>query len=232
MVGKLETVVASIILEHISKIIIDPKTTIQFMWPFQDLWSDSDQRGLYKSTDGGNTFSKILYIDNKVGCADIAVDPTNTNIVYATVWEFRRTPYSFNSGGKTQVSIKVWMAVRPGKINEWSSCQTYRTCSIIPAPSEPNHLLAIIGSKRRRDFISPMTVENHGKKQSVTFNVISRPFYFSTLVIDPKDSKRVLSPGPIHLVTVMMVDTVLQMVVPPVVAVSFGLHPDMPCFMD
>ena len=55
--------------------------------------------GIYKSTDAGKTWDNILYINEKAGCADVAVDPTNTNIVYATTWEFRRLPYSFNSGG-------------------------------------------------------------------------------------------------------------------------------------
>jgi hypothetical protein len=87
--------------EHISKVIIDPKNsnTIYVAAP-GPLWSDSPHRGLYKSMDGGKTWDKILYIDMKTGCADFAIDPNNPAIIYATTWEFRRTPYSFNSGGK------------------------------------------------------------------------------------------------------------------------------------
>lgn len=87
--------------EHISKIIIDPKNsnTIYVACP-GPLWSDSKNRGLYKSVDGGKFFEKILYINEKTGVADIAVDPVNSSIVYATTWEFRRMPYAFNSGGK------------------------------------------------------------------------------------------------------------------------------------
>src|SRR5579871_4320594 len=67
--------------EHIAKIIIDPKNpkNIYVAAP-GPLWSDSKHRGLYKSTDGGQTWSKILYVNEKTGCADVAVDPTNPNI--------------------------------------------------------------------------------------------------------------------------------------------------------
>lgn len=182
--------------EHISKIIIDPKNsnTIYVAVP-GPLWSDSDQRGLYKSTDGGNTFSKILYIDNKVGCADIAVDPTNTNIVYATVWEFRRTPYSFNSGGKNSGIYKSMDGGKTWKeLTNGLPAKPIGRAALTLAPSEPNHLLAIIEAETTGLYISNDSGESW-KKQSVTFNVISRPFYFSTLVIDPKDSKRVYRPA-------------------------------------
>src|SRR6267154_2723906 len=86
--------------EHISKIAIDPKNpgTIYVAAP-GPLWSDGTERGLYKSIDGGQTWKKILYINEKAGCADVAIDPSNPDIIYASTWEFRRLPYSFNSGG-------------------------------------------------------------------------------------------------------------------------------------
>lgn len=102
--------------EHISKIIIDPKNsnTLYVAVP-GPLWNDSKHRGLYKSTDGGKSWNKILFINEKTGCADIAIDPMNTNIIYATTWEFRRKPYSFNSGGKEVVSINLLMEELLGK---------------------------------------------------------------------------------------------------------------------
>ncbi|MCG7859818.1 hypothetical protein MD537_22760, partial [Flavihumibacter sediminis] len=87
--------------EHISKIVIDPSNSnIVYVAAPGPLWSDSEHRGLYKSTDGGKTWTKSLYISDKAGCADVSLDPNNPNIVYATTWEFRRLPYLFNSGGK------------------------------------------------------------------------------------------------------------------------------------
>jgi photosystem II stability/assembly factor-like uncharacterized protein len=95
--------------EHISKIVIDPKNdSVIYVAAPGPLWSDGKHRGLYKSTDAGKTWTKILYINEKTGCADITVDPQNTQIVYASTWEFRRQPYSFNSGGERQWYVEKY----------------------------------------------------------------------------------------------------------------------------
>ena len=182
--------------EHISKIIIDPKNsnTIYIAVP-GPLWSDSRHRGLYRSNDAGKTFDKILFINEKTGVADIAVDPFNTNIIYATTWEFRRTPYSFNSGGK---GSGIYKSLDAGKT--WKELSTglpakpIGRSAIALAPSAPNNLIAIIEAEKTGLYISADGGETW-KQQSSTLNVVSRPFYFSCLVIDPKDPKRVYRPG-------------------------------------
>lgn len=182
--------------EHISKIIVDPKNAdVVYVAAPGPLWSDSKHRGLYKSTNGGKTFEKIFYINEKTGCADIALDPTNTNIIYATTWEFRRKPYAFSSGGinsgifKSTDGGKTWKELTNGIPKK----PIGRT-AIALAPSEPNHLVAIIEAEKTGLYISNDAGETW-KEQSSTVNVVSRPFYFSCLVVDPKDSKRVYRPG-------------------------------------
>ncbi|HLF46933.1 MAG TPA: hypothetical protein VI548_10940, partial [Chitinophagaceae bacterium] len=182
--------------EHISKIIIDPKNSdIIYIAAPGPLWSDGIHRGLYKSTDAGKTWNKILYIDEKTGCADIAVDPENTNIIYATTWQFRRQPYSFNSGGpgsgiyKSTDGGKTWKELSKGL-----PPKPFGRVALTLAPSAPNNLIAIVESNNTGLYISSDAGENW-KQQSATFNVVSRPFYFSTLVIDPKDPKRVYRPA-------------------------------------
>lgn len=182
--------------EHISRIIIDPvnSNNIYVAAP-GPLWSDSKHRGLYKSSDGGKTFEKILYIDEKTGVADIAVNPTNPSIIYATTWEFRRKPYSFNSGGKGSGIYKSTNAGKTWKelINGLPPKPFGRTAIAI-APSAPDNLIAIVEAQNTGLFISADGGENW-KQQSSTVNVVSRPFYFACLVIDPKDPKRVYRPG-------------------------------------
>src|SRR5690606_33875756 len=84
------------------------------------LWSDSDERGVYKSINGGESWEKILYVNESTGVADIEMDPTNPNVIYASMWEFRRTPWSFNSGGihsalyKTTDGGKNWNKIHNG----------------------------------------------------------------------------------------------------------------------
>jgi photosystem II stability/assembly factor-like uncharacterized protein len=182
--------------EHITKIIIDQKNpnTIYVAVP-GPLWSNSTHRGLYKSTDGGETWNKILYTNDKTGCADIAVDPTNSNIVYATMWEFRRTPYSFSSGGqnsgmyKSVDGGKTWKELKNGL-----PAKPFGRIALTLAPSDPKNLIAILEAKETGLYMSQDGGETW-KSQSATMNVVSRPFYFSCLVIDPKDPKRVYRPG-------------------------------------
>ena len=182
--------------EHISKVMLDPKNsnTIYVAAP-GPLWSDSKHRGLYKSEDAGKTWNKILYISEKAGCADIAIDPTDSKIIYATTWEFRRKPYEFNSGG---AGSGVYKSIDGGK--NWRKIQSGLPTGIFGrvvltlAPSSPKNLVAIVESEKTGLFISDDGGENW-KSQSATMNVVSRPFYFSTLVIDPKDPKRIYRPG-------------------------------------
>jgi photosystem II stability/assembly factor-like uncharacterized protein len=182
--------------EHISKIIIDPKNsnTIYVAVP-GPLWSASTSRGLYKSIDAGKTFSKIFYINEKTGCADIAIDPNNTEIIYASNWEFLRKPYSFNSGGegsglfKSIDGGKTWKEMIKGLPKK-----PFGRAAITIAPSEPNKLIAILEAEKTGLYLSNDGGENW-KEQSAIVNVVSRPFYFSCLVIDPKESNRVYRPG-------------------------------------
>jgi photosystem II stability/assembly factor-like uncharacterized protein len=182
--------------EHIAKIAIDPaNSNILYVAAPGPLWSDSKHRGLYKSTDGGKTFEKILYVSEKAGCADICIDPQNSNILYASTWEFRRTPYSFSSGGdgsgifKSTDGGKTWKALDKGL-----PAKPLGRTALAIAPSAPNNLIAIVEAKETGLYISSDAGENW-KQQSASMNVVSRPFYFSTLVIDPKDPKRVYRPA-------------------------------------
>jgi photosystem II stability/assembly factor-like uncharacterized protein len=182
--------------EHISKVIVNPKNSnIIYVACPGPLWSDSKHRGLYKSSDGGKTFDKILYINEKTGCADAIIDPVNPETIYASTWEFRRTPYSFNSGGngsgmyKSTDGGKTWNTLSSGL-----PAKPFGRAALALAPSEPNKLIAIVEAEKTGLFISNDAGATW-KNQSAIVNVVSRPFYFSCLVIDPKDAKRVYRPG-------------------------------------
>ena len=182
--------------EHIAKIIIDPKNSKNiYVAAPGPLWSDSKHRGLYKSTDGGETWNKVFYINDKTGCADVAVDPNDPNTVYVTMWEFRRFPYAFNSGGmssgmyKSTDGGKTWKELKNGL-----PAKPFGRIALTLAPSAPQNMIAIVEAKETGLYISSDGGETW-KSQSATMNVVSRPFYFSCLVIDPKDPKRVYRPG-------------------------------------
>ncbi len=182
--------------EHISKIIVDPNNSnIIYVAAPGPLWSDSKHRGLYKSTDGGETWAKILYKDLKTGCADILVDPSNANIIFASMWEFRRQPYSFSSGGNSSGLFKstdggtTWREITNGL-----PPKPFGRIAMALAPSDPKQMVAIVESKKTGLYISSDNGESW-KSQSASFNIVARPFYFSTIAIDPKDPKRVYRPA-------------------------------------
>jgi len=85
---------------HISRIIINPgDPNIVYVAAMGHLWGANKERGLYKTTDGGQTWEKILYIDENTGMADLAMDPEDSLTLYAAAYEHRRLPYYFSSGG-------------------------------------------------------------------------------------------------------------------------------------
>ena len=182
--------------EHISKIMIHPNdpNTVFVAVPGK-LWSNSPDRGLYKTTDGGKTWNKILFANDSTGCADFAINPKNPDIMYATLWQFRRKPYAFSSGGPSSAVMKstdggkTWRKIQngftPGDIGR---------AAITIAPSAPDNIVAIVEAKATSLYISADGGETW-KNQNADDNVCARPFYFSTLVIDPTDPKRVYRPA-------------------------------------
>ena len=184
--------------EHISKIVLHPNDSkIIYVAVPGKLWSDSPDRGLYKSSDGGKTWDKILYTDEKTGCADIIMDPRNPEVLLASMWQFRRTPFSFVSGGpgsalyKSTDGGKNWRKLNAD--NGLPAGEIGRIALAL-APSAPDNMLAIVESDKTSLLISADGGESW-KYQSANSNVTARPFYFSTIVVDPKDPKRVYRPA-------------------------------------
>ncbi len=182
--------------EHISRILIHPENTdLIYVAVPGALWSDSKHRGVYRSTDGGNSWEKIFYIDEKTGCAELLMDPTNPNILFASMWQFRRQPFSFNSGGngsglyKSTDAGKTWREIKSGLPEK-----PFGRIAMALAPSDPKQMVAIVESKKTGLYISSDAGETW-KNQSATMNTTARPFYFSTIAIDPKDPKRVYRPA-------------------------------------
>lgn len=183
--------------EHISKIIIDPSNSnVVYVAAPGPLWGDSEDRGLYKTTDGGASWQKILYIDEKTGCADIVMDPKNPKVLYASMWQFRRKPWAFSSGGE---GSGLYKSVDAGE--SWERIdQSFsedgilgRVCLAI-SPTDPKKIYAIAESKNTGLYESNDAGVTW-KRNSATDNVTARPFYFSVIAIDPTDPMRIYRPA-------------------------------------
>lgn len=182
--------------ERIGKIIIHPKNPdIVFVAVLGDLWNSSMDRGLFKTTDGGKNWEKILYVDENTGCCDVAIDWQNPDILYAGMWEFRRTPWSFSSGGKgsglyrSSDGGKTWMK----QTNDFPAGILGRI-SISVSPVKPDIVYALIEAEKTALFRSG----DNGlswKMMTESQAISDRPFYFSFLATDPVDTNILYKPG-------------------------------------
>jgi len=185
--------------DRITSIIVDPRNS-DIVWAavLGSLWGDSDERGLYKTTDGGKTWSKELYIDNKTGCADLVIDSKNPDIMYASFWEFRRTAWSFNSGGNNSALFKTVDAGKTwNKIHNGFPKGQLGRLAIASAPSKPEILYAVLETEQDKDkgLYRSEDAGNSWKHLNSDFELVVRPFYFSRITIDPKNPDIVYKAG-------------------------------------
>ncbi|MDX2302491.1 MAG: hypothetical protein NW226_06800 [Microscillaceae bacterium] len=185
--------------ERISSIEIDPKNTQTiYVGVLGALWSDSEERGVYKSTDGGATWSKILYLNPNTGCADLIMDPNNPSVLYASMWEFRRTAWSFSSGGLQSALMKstdggaTWKKIHTG----FPTGKLGRIAMAV-APSNSNILYAVLETEQDKDKGLYRSDDGGAtwKHLNNDFGLVVRPFYFSRLTVDPRNPEVVAKAG-------------------------------------
>jgi len=185
--------------DRIASIQIDPKNpNTVYVGVLGALWGDSQERGVYKTTDGGKTWNKILYVNEKTGCSELVMDPTNSSILYASFWEFRRSAFSFNSGGQNSALYKstdggvTWNKIHTG----FPTGQLGRIAVTI-APSNPEIVYAVLETEKAADK-GIYRSEDGGKNWKFLngdFGLTVRPFYFSKIVVDPKNPNVVVKAG-------------------------------------
>lgn len=106
---------------HIGRLVIDPyDLNIVYVAAVGHLWGPNKQRGLFKTTDGGETWTNVLFVNEDTGCIDVAIDPSNNKILYAAMYQRRRTGWGFIGGGsgnalyKTTDAGKTWTKLTKG----------------------------------------------------------------------------------------------------------------------
>lgn len=184
--------------KHIAKIVINPKdNNIVYVAAVGHLFGSNKERGIFKTTDGGETWEKILYANENAGGADIAMDPTNPNILFASTWRVRRTHYDFSSGGDGSA---LWKSTDAGQT--WKNISNKKglpkdTLGIICfaiAPSNPDKVYAMIESRTGGLFLSEDAGETWEKRSSDA-NITQRFWYFSRIAVDPKNENVVYAPN-------------------------------------
>ncbi|WKN33286.1 hypothetical protein PZB74_08030 [Porifericola rhodea] len=178
----------------IHRIIVDPTdgNTI-YVGAMGDPFTPNEHRGVYKSTDGGKSWKKILYTNDQSGVADMVMDPHNPNKIFVAMYEHRRTPYSFTSGGP---GSGLFLSLDGGenwqKLDESNGLPSGELgrIGIAIARSNTNRIYAKVEAKKNALYRS-----NDGGQQWEMINdnprfTNNRPFYFQDLAVDPYDEDR------------------------------------------
>jgi photosystem II stability/assembly factor-like uncharacterized protein len=192
--------------ERITRILVNPKNSdIVYACVPGKLWSDSPARGLYKTIDGGKTWSLVLKGQNlSTGCSGLSLDPKNPDIVFAGLWDFRRKGWTYRSGGEgpdTPSGSAMFRSTDGG--GKWTALTSASNKGLPPAPwgrvevavapSDGSRVYALIESKDSALFASEdggATWEKRDKSQAMVW----RPFYFARLVVDPLAAGRLFKP--------------------------------------
>ena len=193
--------------ERIAKILVDPKdSNTVYACATGKLWSDSDDRGVYKTTDGGKTWTKILKGGNaSTGCSMLTMSSRDSKTLYAGMWDFRRKGWTFRSGGDSPTSPSasaLYKSVDGGAtwtdLNEKSAqglpAKPWGRIAVTAAPSNPDVVYALIESTRSALFRSSDGGKTWAERDRSQM-MVWRPFYFANLIVDPKDENKVYKPG-------------------------------------
>ncbi len=194
--GKTWTMMGLEKTRNIHRIVIDPKNpNTVYVGAIGSPWGEHPERGVFKTTDGGQTWTKSLFVDNKTGCAELVMDPVNPNKLIASMWQHRRTPWDFTSGGPgsgmyiTHDGGTTWTkktdkdGLPEGELGRMG---------LAIARSNPDIIYALIESKKNALYKS---TDGGFKWRKINDKgeIGNRPFYYFEIYVDPLNENRIYS---------------------------------------
>lgn len=180
---------------HIHRIIVHPTNPdIVYVGAIGSPWGPHPERGVYKTTDGGKSWEKILFVNDLTGVADMVMDPNNPNKLFVALWEHQRWPWFFTSGG---AGSGLHLTVDGGET--WKQLSDKEglpkgelgRIGLAIAQGNSNYVYAIVESKKNalyRSIDGGYKWEKRGEK-----NIGNRPFYYADIFVDPLNENRIYS---------------------------------------
>ena len=193
--------------EHIAKILVDPKDgNTVLVCAVGHLWNDNDERGVFKTTDGGKSWKKVLAGANaSTGCGLMSRSVNEPKTIYASTWDVRRQGWTFRSGGPGSGLFKStdggdhWTEITDSNAKGLPA-KPWGRIAVAVAPSKPQVVYANIESKKSALYRSDDGGASWNKLDASNY-MIWRPFYFGNLIVDPKDENRIFKPDLILLLS-------------------------------
>jgi photosystem II stability/assembly factor-like uncharacterized protein len=182
--------------EHIHRVVLHPSDpNVAWVAALGQVWGENPERGVFKTTDGGKTWRRVLYVDPRTGAADLVIDPSNPNHLFAAMWDFRRWPWGFRSGGPGSglyVSYDGGETWKRYTEEDGIPKGNLGRIGIAISRSSPNVVYALIEAEK-----SALVRSSDGGRTWKTVNAdqktAERPFYYADLRVDPQWPNRLYS---------------------------------------
>lgn len=180
---------------NIHRILIDPNNpNIVYVAAIGNPYGIHSERGVYKTTNGGESWERILYTNDTTGCAELVMDPANPNKLIANMWQHQRKPWNFNSGGP---GSGIYITVDGGKTwkklgkEEGLPADPIGRCGLAFATSQPSRVYAKVEATKNGFYKSDDGGFSWTLVNSKPEEVTDRPFYYNEIYVDPVNENRI-----------------------------------------
>ncbi len=182
--------------ERIHRIVVDPRDPdIAYAGAMGPEWSDGEERGVFKTTDGGRTWKRVLFTNASSGVSDLVMDPSNPDKLFAAMWDFRRKPWTFRSGGPgsglfvTRDGGETWTRL---SADDGLPAGELGRIGVAVAASDPDIVTAVVEAKKGA-LVRSYDGGRTWKTLTDDDHVLGRPFYYADIRVDPTNENRIYS---------------------------------------